>query len=100
MKYKILTICLFLNMNILLNADYLKKGVIMCNNPDSVKKLVQLDNNGDSTGFLNYFSQMTNMGVCNQTVMAMTPSDLGRIDLYGGVTQIGSRIFVITSDIK
>ena len=29
MKYKILTICLFLNINILLNADYLKKGVIM-----------------------------------------------------------------------
>ena len=30
----------------------------------------------------------------------MTPSDLGRLDLYGGVTQIGSGIFVITSDIK
>lgn len=100
MKLKILTLSLFLSTAILLNADYLKKGVIMCSNSDSVRKLVELDNNGDSTGFLNYFSQMTNIGVCNQTVMAMTPSDLGRIDLYGGVTQIGSRIFVITSDIK
>ena len=95
---KILLICC--TLIITLSADYLKKGVIMCNNPDSIRKLVSFDNRGDSVNFMNYFSSMQNIGICSQTIMAMTPSNLGRTDLSGGVTQIGTQIFVITSDIK
>lgn len=29
-----------------------KKGVIMCNNADSIRKLVDLDSNNDHTGLL------------------------------------------------
>lgn len=92
-------ICSFLIISFL-NADYLKKGVIMCNNSESIRKLVSFDRNNDSVSFMNYFSSMLNIGVCSQTVMSMTPSNLGRIDLSGGVTQIGTQIFVITDDIK
>lgn len=99
MKQKLI-IGTLLCTSIFLNADYLKRGVIMCNNSDSIRKLVELDNKGDSVAFMNYFSKMSNVGICNQTIAAMTPSNLGRTDLYGGVTQIGNGIFVITSDIK
>lgn len=80
-------------------ADYLKAGVIMCNNADPIRKIVELHLKGDSVGVINYFSDKQVMGICNQTVAAMTPSSLGREDLLGGVTKIGS-IYVVTSDIK
>lgn len=100
MKNKLLIIYILISISLNVNADYLKKGVIMCNNPDSIRKLVSFDDNGDSMKFMNYFSSMQNIGICSQTIMAMTPSNLGRTDLSGGVTQIGTQIFVITSDIK
>lgn len=80
-------------------ADYLKAGVIMCNNADSIRKIVELHLKGDSAGVINYFSDKQSIGICNQTVAAMTPSNLGRQDLSGGVTKIGS-IYVATSDIR
>ena len=101
MKKRFFSICLLLGINaITINADYLQKGVIMCNNADSIRKLVDLDSNNDPAGFINYYSQMESMRICSQTIAAMTPSSLGRTDLSGGVTRIGDSIFVITSEIK
>lgn len=99
MKIKFIIISILIYTSIL-NADYLKKGVIMCNNPESIRKLVSFDANNDSISFMNYFSSMQNIGICSQTIMPMIPSNLGRDDLSGGVTKIGSQIFIITSDIK
>lgn len=82
-----------------IHADYLKAGVLMCNNADSIRKIVELHLKGDSSGVLNYFSDKQSMGICSQTVTSMIPSSLGREDLSGGVTKIGL-IYVATSDIR
>ena len=80
-------------------ASTLNRGALMCNNADSIRKLVRLDQQGKSTDFMNYYSSMVQRGVCSTTIATMNPDNLGRRDLSGGVTQIGS-IFVVTGDIR
>lgn len=99
MKKFLISTSILITFSTSLCADYLKAGVIMCNNADSIRKIVELHSKGDSAGVINYFSNKQQIGACNQTVAAMTPSSLGREDLSGGVTKIGS-IYVATSDIR
>jgi len=80
------------------NAAIVRSGSLMCNNENSIRKLVLLDRQGKANEFWNYYSLMASRRICSETVMNMNTNNLGRRDLSGGVTQIGT-IFVATDDI-
>ncbi len=48
---------------------------------------------------MDYFSKMSNLGICSTTGTGLNPDNVGREDLSGGVTQLVT-YFVVTSDIK
>lgn len=52
-----------------------------------------------SSEFMDYFSKMSNLGICSTTGTGLNPDNVGREDLSGGVTQLVT-YFVVTSDIK
>ncbi|NBL00858.1 MAG: hypothetical protein EOM50_23255 [Erysipelotrichia bacterium] len=81
------------------NAAIVKAGVLMCNDADSVRTLVKLDNEGKSTEFIKYYSDMERKKICTQSVATMNLDNLSRQDLSGGVTKVGSLYFA-TQDIK
>ena len=83
----------------LAEASTLNSGAIICNNAESIRELNRLDEQRKLAEFINYYASMEQRGVCSTAVARMNPDNLGRKDLNGGVTQIGS-IFVLTSEIR
>jgi len=84
-----------------ITAGTVLKGRIMCNNPDTIRTLVQLDKEGKSIELLKFYSEMEQRRVCVDVSYNMDTESLGRKDLYGGVSQIGSgRVYVITREIQ
>lgn len=98
-RYLIFTLFTFLSISNIEAID-LKPGILMCTNPDSVRKIVQLNSKGDALNFINFIEAMEYKGICKKTKSTITQNDSKRKDLYGGVSQLGNKTFVATVDLR
>lgn len=84
-KSMIILLVLVSVMTIGIKADYLRKGAIVCQNPDAARHIVQMNNSNDPNFFTHYDRYVANR-VCADIIIKMTLISTKK--LSGGISKV------------